>query len=88
MKTIGMTVAQHQKLGRDLKDAEQAILDVCKGPHYGKSTKQDKALWKAMKALSDARCAMDDAVFREHPLLTNHELIAIYYGKDSVEVFA
>jgi len=83
-----MTVAQHQKLGRDLKDAERAILDVRLRHHYGTSTKQDKALCKAMEALSAARCAMDDAVFVEHPELSNSELIAIYYGKDSVAVFS
>lgn len=87
-KTTGMTVDQHQKLGRDLKDAERMILDVCMRRHYGKSTKQDKSLWKALEALGAVRCAMDDAVFVEHPELSNHELIAIYYGKDSVAVFS
>jgi hypothetical protein len=82
-----MTVSQHQKLGRAIKDTERAIREALTGNHYRITAKETKALHKALRVLSDTRCAMDDAVFREHPALTTHELIGFYYGQDSVAVF-
>lgn len=65
----GLTPRQHADLGAELAALRDAVLhrSVLVSNAYPNASKQAVELAKALKALDAARCALDNALYREDP---------------------
>ena len=76
-KTIPMET--HREMGRRIKRAEHAILDVLSFSCNYYAGENDK-LFRALKNLGHLKSRLEDEMFSDHPLLDNSIGFAVYYG--------
>lgn len=74
-----MTFDEHREIGRRIKLAERAILDVLE---YNTRfyANENNRLAKSLRSLSLLKSRLESEMFREFPHLTNAEGFAVYYG--------
>lgn len=66
-----ITIEEHKKLGRILKDLDKKLSDNLKESHYKTKYKAQKSHeWKAIKLLSKFKSEMEEIFVKDYPKLS------------------
>ena len=74
-----ISIDEHREMGKRIKRAQHAILDVLQYSRHFYAKENDKMV-RAINNLGLLKSRLEDVMFRDHPYLTNSVGFAVYYG--------